>query len=320
MLRRIVMTKSQNLLEVLFYINNKKIFTARDVSDTFGISIRTAHRYLMDLSNSGVPIYTEQGRNGGYRLLKNSVLPPVTFSIDEGMAIIFAFQNLNNFQSLPFDMNYETVTQKILTLFSDETKRVIENNSKFIEYFSNRMHETKIDLKQIIEASMNNEVIEIKHNSPNKVTIRNVVPIGLYTYNGKWYMPSYDLNISDIRSFRVDRIEYIKKTNNYYETKISIVDWLKNKKRAKKEGDVNLKVEFNAIGIQMGIEYPWIKNNLVYITNNFAILDIMVNESELNYLKKLFISFGKDAKIKAPKKLREDIITELKSIIDYYCD
>ncbi|MFB6475930.1 hypothetical protein ACFCW7_24015 [Paenibacillus glucanolyticus] len=37
--------------------------------------MRTAHQYLMELSEMGVPLYNEPGRNAGYRALENRRFP-----------------------------------------------------------------------------------------------------------------------------------------------------------------------------------------------------------------------------------------------------
>ncbi|WP_372633929.1 helix-turn-helix transcriptional regulator [Cohnella sp.] len=73
------MSKARLLFDLIMYVNTKRSFTAQDVAYEFNISLRTAHRYLLELSDLGIPIYTEQGRKGGYRTLKNRTLPPHYF-------------------------------------------------------------------------------------------------------------------------------------------------------------------------------------------------------------------------------------------------
>lgn len=58
------MSKAKQLMDVMMYVNAKRNFTAQEVADEFGVSVRTAHRYLTEISDMGVPLYTEQGRHG----------------------------------------------------------------------------------------------------------------------------------------------------------------------------------------------------------------------------------------------------------------
>ena len=81
------MLKSQRLIRLMMVINAKKSFTVRELSDEFGLSPRTITRDLQELSEVGFPIYTVQGRGGGYRLLQERMLPPIAFSVNEAVAM-----------------------------------------------------------------------------------------------------------------------------------------------------------------------------------------------------------------------------------------
>ncbi|WP_158606797.1 GyrI-like domain-containing protein [Paenibacillus ginsengarvi] len=70
------MTKSQRLLEVMISINARKKFTVDQLAQEFGVSYRTMHRYLQELSALGMPLYAEPGKHGGYSMLNKSTLPP----------------------------------------------------------------------------------------------------------------------------------------------------------------------------------------------------------------------------------------------------
>lgn len=81
------MAKSKRVIELMIAINQRKKFTARELADEFEVSIRTIMRDLQVLSELGVPLYTEYGPHGGYRVLRERQLPPITFSEQEAVAI-----------------------------------------------------------------------------------------------------------------------------------------------------------------------------------------------------------------------------------------
>lgn len=85
------MSKAKRLLDILMFANAKRKFTAQEIADEFKISIRTVHRYILDLSDMGLPIYAEQGRNGGYTVLSNRLLPPILFTEEEAVSIFLLF-------------------------------------------------------------------------------------------------------------------------------------------------------------------------------------------------------------------------------------
>lgn len=111
------MSKAKRLLDILMFVTTKRKFTAQELADEFNISVRTIHRYLLDLSDMGLPIYAEQGRNGGYTVLKDRILPPILFTEEEAVSIFFAFQSLRYYRNLPFDTEINSVAHKLYHSF-----------------------------------------------------------------------------------------------------------------------------------------------------------------------------------------------------------
>ncbi|MYX97554.1 WYL domain-containing protein [Streptomyces sp. SID486] len=57
------------LLSVLLLLQSRGRMSARGLADELGVSVRTAYRDLARLQASGVPVYAEPGRAGGYQLV-----------------------------------------------------------------------------------------------------------------------------------------------------------------------------------------------------------------------------------------------------------
>lgn len=69
------MSKSRRLLELMEYVQTKRKFTVQELADEFHVSYRTMWRYLQELSELGVPLYSEPGVQGGYSILKKNGQP-----------------------------------------------------------------------------------------------------------------------------------------------------------------------------------------------------------------------------------------------------
>src|ERR1700712_1700899 len=69
------------------------------LADRFEISSRTVERDISALQQSGVPIWAQPGRTGGYCLDPIRSLPPVNFTPDEAVAMAVA---LNGIKTTPF--------------------------------------------------------------------------------------------------------------------------------------------------------------------------------------------------------------------------
>jgi predicted DNA-binding transcriptional regulator YafY len=60
--------RADRLLAVLLLLQNRGHVTASEVAAELEISERTARRDLEALSVAGVPVYSRQGRNGGWHV------------------------------------------------------------------------------------------------------------------------------------------------------------------------------------------------------------------------------------------------------------
>ena len=61
--------------------------SARQLAARYEVSTRTIERDILALQESGVPIYAEPGRCGGYVIDKTRTLPPMNFTAAEMVAI-----------------------------------------------------------------------------------------------------------------------------------------------------------------------------------------------------------------------------------------
>ncbi|MGZ4681549.1 MAG: helix-turn-helix transcriptional regulator [Acidimicrobiales bacterium] len=61
--------RADRLVAILLMLQSRGQVTAAEVADELEVSERTARRDLEALGTAGLPIYSQQGRNGGWRLL-----------------------------------------------------------------------------------------------------------------------------------------------------------------------------------------------------------------------------------------------------------
>jgi len=232
------------------FINTKRKFTARDIAYEFKVSVRTAHRYLLELSEMGVPLYTEPGRNGGYRLLDNRTLPPIIFNENEAIAIFFAFQALKYFKTLPFTIDLQSVSRKLSASLPADTRDKIDHLESVLSFWNKKRGISAPFLKEIIAAALENQVLMIEYQSRYKNTNREITPLGVYAYDGFWYMPAFDLSHNEIRVFRLDRILTLKHTQKKHTPKINLESWLERLSAQDPKDPVRLYVELTKEGIR----------------------------------------------------------------------
>ncbi len=89
--------------------------SARQLAERYEVSTRTIERDILALQESGVPIYAETGRRGGYAIDKALTLPPLNFTAAEMVAIAVA---LAREESTPFAAATRSALRKVLATAS----------------------------------------------------------------------------------------------------------------------------------------------------------------------------------------------------------
>lgn len=200
------MQKSQRLIQLIMRINAKQSFTVRELADEFDLSTRTITRDLQELSELGVPVYSIQGRGGGYKLLQERLLPPINFTESEALAMFFACQTMDYFSSLPFGEGADSALHKFYHYLPADVRDQIDRLKNRIMFWSPyRLMSAEI-LQTLLQAIMVLSVVKIEYKSSSGVSERNIQPIGLYASSGYWYCPAYCFTREEIRQFRADRI------------------------------------------------------------------------------------------------------------------
>jgi len=314
------MSKAKFLFKLMAYVNAKKVFTAQDVAFEFGISIRTAHRYLTELGEMGVPLYTEQGRNGGYRLLNNRMLPPVIFTENETFSIFFAFQSLQFYRSLPFDIEIKSVSEKLYSSLPSDIRGKIERLDKALSLWHVTRSVPSRFLKEIIEAAVEGQILQLEYESKAKNSIREVLPIGIYAYNGFWYVPALDLAIDEIKLFRTDRIITLKVTEKHQDPTITLKEWLNNHTVQQPKEPIRLYVKLNREGLRQCRSQPWLEPDMVICNENHAYIDTVIDKSEVEFVSKYFLQLGTAAKVIEPREVIDHIYNRSREMLQHYSD
>ena len=104
------------------YLNGLDFFNLGDLMYKYNISRSTALRDISSLEQLGMPIFSEYGRHGRYGILKDRLLSPIIFTLDEVYALYFAMLTLEDYQSTPFAWR----DSSLLELVRTQPKRIVK--------------------------------------------------------------------------------------------------------------------------------------------------------------------------------------------------
>lgn len=311
------MSKAKRLLDILMYASAKRKFTAQEIADEFNISIRTVHRYILDLSDMGLPIYAEQGRNGGYTVLTSRMLPPLLFTEEEAVSIFFAFQSLSYYRNLPFDAEISSVAHKLYSSLQRDAQIKVDKIRSYIAFWNpKRTIDTPL-LKDVLEASIEGNNLRIQYESKSGMTIKHIRPIGVYAHDGLWYLPAYDYGKQKILLYRVDRILSILSTEKNEEEFMNLEEWFSSNEV---KNPVRLHVLLTTEGVRQCKSVPYFEGFVVTNEDGTGYMDSIIDKGEIGFITPLFYRLGTHARIIEPKELIDGLLVKAEEILTMYQD
>ncbi|MEK5060017.1 helix-turn-helix transcriptional regulator [Paenibacillus shunpengii] len=308
------MQKSQRLIQLIMRINAKPSFTVKELADEFGLSTRTITRDLLELSELGVPVYSVQGRGGGYRLLQERLLPPISFTESEAIAMFFACQSMEYFGSLPFGEGVDSALHKFYHYLPADVREQIDRLKNRIMFWSPYRSMSAEVLQTLLKALMVGSVVKIKYKSSSGVSERDIQPIGLYASSGYWYCPAYCFTKEDIRQFRADRI-LSAALNNQMACLADISQKTLLDKPNQDDGEPStLELKMTNKGVWLMESNPRFQPFIQQNTDGSGSLTMKIAAEEMKFYVDLIWQFGNEVEIVAPAEARAFIQQKIKSM------
>ncbi|MBG9750106.1 DeoR family transcriptional regulator [Bacillus thuringiensis] len=313
------MSKAKRLLDILIFASAKKAFTAQEIADEFNISVRTVHRYILDLSDMGLPIYAEQGRNGGYKVLTTRVIPPILFTEEEAVSIFFAFQSLSYYRDLPFNTEINSVTHKLYSSLQHDAKAKVDKIRSYIAFWNpKRTIETPL-LNKVLTVAIENKNLHFQYESKSGIKTKHVHPIGVYAHDGLWYLPSYDFGRKKVLLYRVDRILSILSMEENTDTFMNLEEWFASNSNVV-HNPTQLHVLLTTEGVRQCKSVPYLEEFVIVNEDGTGYINSTIDKGEINFITPLFYRLGKDAKVLEPKELTDGLRIRAKEILHMYED
>lgn len=333
------MKKSERMNQMLRFINQKQHFTLQDLMQEFQISKRTALRDIASLEEIGAPIYAEYGRYGGYRLLQQMQLPPISFNTSELHALYFAMQALRSFTNLPFQISFRSIHEKFLSALSENQRQDIEQIQHRVSFRHTEQIRDSEHLEFLLMAAVQNIVIQITYqyirssssnpdtsSNPDKTkpSTRTIQPIALYAMKGYWYCQAYDLDKQAYRVFRCDRITSSEATDIEpipHINELNLQDAHSLWKPS--ENAIPFKCLINEAGVELFQQEQFPSMRIINESGTdtgqtgYAYLVGSYEFHELEFIIRYLANFGKSIKIMEPDTLKESLRQHYLDLLDH---
>ncbi|MET8862524.1 YafY family protein [Nonomuraea sp. NPDC004580] len=185
--------------------------SARELAARFEVSVRTIERDITALQESGVPIYAEPGRKGGYAIDRKASLPPLNFTPTEAVAIAVALSRAGD---QPFGHQARSALRKVVAAMPGTEGELARELARRVQ-LARPQDEPEVRpmggegiSRAIEEALLRRRVLRLDYaDAKGALTSRDVEPgVFLGGRGGFWYLVAWCRLRDDVRVFRLDRI------------------------------------------------------------------------------------------------------------------
>lgn len=199
-------TPTSRLLRLLSLLQSRRDWPGPVLAARLDISDRTVRRDVDRLREMGYRIQATMGPDGGYRLDAGTELPPLLFDDDQVIALAVALQ-----YATASGAGIEEAALRALTTLQQLMPSRLRHRLGALSFSAipganvpGVSPEVLIAISGAIRAS---EVLRFDYdNEASEATSRRGEPHHLVVFEGRWYLVAWDLDRTDWRLFRADRI------------------------------------------------------------------------------------------------------------------
>ncbi|WP_413207113.1 helix-turn-helix transcriptional regulator [Rhodospirillum sp. A1_3_36] len=198
--------RASRLLNILTTLQARGRVTAPELAREMGVTPRTIYRDMDHLSQAGVPVYSDRGPEGGYRLLDGYRVRLNGLSTQEAEALF-----LTGLPEQAADLGLGSVLasaeRKLTVALPEDLRHSAERiRERFhldtLSWFGEREHPAH--LGALADAVWKRKRIEMRYRSWRSEKSVTVDPLGLVLKGGAWYMVARTGD--EPRTYRISRV------------------------------------------------------------------------------------------------------------------
>jgi predicted DNA-binding transcriptional regulator YafY len=201
--------RADRLVAVLLLLQSRRQATAAEVAGELEVSERTARRDLEALSAAGVPVYSQPGRGGGWKLIGGARTDLSGLSAAEARTLFIVAG-----PAAPATPELKSALRKLVRALPEPFRAEAESAASSIVVDPDRWGGTSrarhpLHLESLQEATIRSRQVRLGYTARDgTASTRMVRPLGLVTKAMVWYLIAG--TDAGQRTFRVDRVTSVE--------------------------------------------------------------------------------------------------------------
>jgi predicted DNA-binding transcriptional regulator YafY len=199
------------VLTVLELLQARHRIGGTELAERLEVDKRTIRRYITMLQDLGIPVETERGRYGGYRIRGGHRLPPMMFTDDEALAVVLgllAARRLGLTASAPDTEGALAKIERVLPDALREQVRAVQG-ALSLDLTPAESAPTSGTVTLMSRAITQRRPVWMRYTAgyDKGTTEREFEPYGIVYRAGRWYAVGHCRLRAELRCFRLDRID-----------------------------------------------------------------------------------------------------------------
>ncbi|GAA2042764.1 WYL domain-containing protein [Catenulispora yoronensis] len=206
--------RTDRLVAILLMLQRREKVTAAEVSRELEVSERTARRDLDALSMAGVPVYSVQGRGGGWRLVGGARTDLSGLTASEARALFLVAGPAS--AATPA---VKAALRKLVHALPETFREQAEAAASSLVMDPQRWGSSRVEnrpprfLDELQDAVIRGVQVRLGYvDGKGAETQRTVHPLGIVAKGPSWYLVSN--TETGRRTFRIDRVSFVDPTDD----------------------------------------------------------------------------------------------------------
>jgi predicted DNA-binding transcriptional regulator YafY len=215
------------LLGIIMLLDSRGLMKAVNLAKILETSERTIYRDIDILCESGIPIMSIPGPNGGYSFMEDYKINSSALGSGDVVNLLLSSMGIRPEKNTEMGQQLKNALIKLENSVSKEHKaEIIKAKERFFidsdPWWGKRLHNQNIDI--IKKSVLNLKKLKVYYKKYNgEVSERIIRPYGAVVKNSQWYVVAFCEVKNQIRVFKCSRIENIEvldetfsMTENFY--------------------------------------------------------------------------------------------------------
>lgn len=197
--------QARRLISLLLLLQLGRRFTAAELAERLGVSVRTAHRDIRALADAGVPVQSERGPGGGFSL-PPSYRARLPLSADEAQALLVGAPTAAG--ALGLGALLVDARRKVVASLPADMRQAATEAQRLIHVDEPRWFARRDDSPFVAElagAAADLRRVRVVYERRGDAEELELEPLGLVLKAGVWYLAARPVG-GEPRTFRVSRI------------------------------------------------------------------------------------------------------------------